>query len=117
MAVPYSSTVDGFESQFGVNHLGPFLFTALIYNHIIAGAGGTGTPEIPSRIVNISSRGHHISGILFDDVGFSDGKVYDQWKAYGQSKTASILFANEIARRAKEKSVPLVAFSLHPGRE
>lgn len=95
----------------GVNHFGPFLFTALVFNRIVAG-GSQGTP---SRIVSISSRGHHLSGIRFDDLDFSDGNKYAKFESYGQSKTANILFANEIARRARENAVPVVAYSVHPG--
>lgn len=111
MASPYATTEDGFESQFGTNHLGHFLFTALIFPRIIAASSITD----PARVVNVSSRGHHRSPIRFDDYNFSDGKTYDKWAAYGQGKTANILCSNEIARRAKEKNVNVIAYSLHPG--
>lgn len=113
MGIPYSTTEDGLETSMAVNHWGPFLFTSLIYPKIVA----AGTKETPARIVNITSRAFFFSGIRFDDVGFSDGKTYDKWIAYGQSKSANVLFANEIARRAKEKGVPVVAYSVHPGRQ
>lgn len=111
MAPPFSRTQDGFEHHLGVNHFGPFLFTALIFNRIVAG----GTLYDPARVVAISSRGHWRSGIRFGDLDFSDGSKYDRLEGYGQSKTANILFANEIARRAAEKTVPVVAYSVHPG--
>lgn len=111
MNPPYSKTVDGFESQIGTNHFAPFLFTALIFNKVVA----AGTAEDPARIVNVSSGTHRHSAVRFDDMHFSDGKTYEKWTAYGQSKTANILVANEIVRRAKEKGVPVVAYSLHPG--
>lgn len=111
MAIPYTKTPDGLESHLGVNHFSPFLFTALIFPRIAS----AGTPEDPARIVNIYSRGHFRSDIRFGDLDFGDGKDYDRWQGYGQSKTANILFANEIARRVKEKGVPVVAYSLHPG--
>ena len=107
MACPYGHTEDGFESQFGANHLAHFLFTALIYPRIRAAS----TSEFPSRIVNVSSRGHQRSDFRFDDYDFEGGKVYDPFVSYGQSKTANILFSNELARRSKE----VLAFSLHPG--
>ncbi|KAK9760946.1 hypothetical protein K7432_014535 [Basidiobolus ranarum] len=107
MASPYNTTVDGFEAQFGVNHLGPFLFTNLILPQILASK--TGAP----RIVNVSSLGHTLSPIRFTDYGFNGGKDYDKWQAYGQSKTANMLFARELSNRYKGKG--LTAFSLHPG--
>ncbi|KAH8553625.1 short-chain dehydrogenase [Umbelopsis sp. PMI_123] len=107
MAPPYHTTKDGFEAQFGTNHLGPFLFTALIFNRILAST--TGEP----RIINVASRGHILCPILFDDYGFSNGEKYNRWHAYGQSKTANMLFSKELAKRYKDKG--LVSFSLHPG--
>ncbi|KAK9761355.1 hypothetical protein K7432_013809 [Basidiobolus ranarum] len=106
MASPYQATVDGFESQFGTNHLGPFVFTNLILPRLLASKCG-------ARVVNVSSTGHHMSSIRFSDPGFSNGNRYNKWQAYGQSKTANILFAKEISNRYKSKG--LTAFSLHPG--
>jgi len=106
MACPYATTVDGFESQFGVNHLGPFLFTNLILPRIFASSS--------PRIVNVSSLGHRFCPVMFDDVGFSGGKTYDLFLAYGQSKTANILFAKELHNRY-HASKGLIAMSLHPG--
>jgi len=60
-------------------------------------------------VVNVSSGAHRFSGIRFDDVGFSNGEKYDRWEAYGQSKTANILFSRELAHRG------VLSFSLHPG--
>lgn len=118
MAVPYKTTVDGHESQFGVNHLAHFLFTALIFPRLVAGSMApnphTGTTS-PSRVVSVSSVGHMMGDVQFDDVTFSHGAAYDKWKAYGQSKTANALFANEISRRSKEAGVGVLAYSLHPG--
>ena len=94
-----------------VNHFGPFLFTASIFGRILEG----GTPDDPSRIVNISSEGHTFSGIRFDDLDFCDGAKYNKFQGYGQSKTANMLFSNEIARRAREKAAPVVSYSVHPG--
>ncbi|KAF8323302.1 NAD(P)-binding protein [Clavulina sp. PMI_390] len=111
MAVPYSKTVDGLESHMAINHFGPFLFTMLLFPLLAR----SGTPSFPARIVNVSSAGYRMSPIRFDDLEFQDGKVYDRWGAYAQSKTANILTANELARRSKEKGLNVVAYSLHPG--
>lgn len=105
MATPYSITKDGFELQFGTNHLGHFLFTGLILSRIMASK--------EPRIVNVSSFGHNFCPILYDDPGFSKGAVYHKWHAYGQAKTANILFSRELANRYGDKG--LTAFSLHPG--
>jgi NAD(P)-dependent dehydrogenase (short-subunit alcohol dehydrogenase family) len=107
MAPPYFKTEDGFEGQLGVNHLGPFEFTNLIMGRLLA--SNTGAP----RIVNVSSSVHWLCPIRYDDPGFSDGKVYNNFHAYGQSKTANILFSKELSRRYKDQG--LIAFSLHPG--
>ncbi|KAH8551428.1 short-chain dehydrogenase [Umbelopsis sp. PMI_123] len=108
MASPYHTTKDGFEAQFGTNHIGPFLFTNLIMPKLLASK--TGAP----RIVNVSSIGHIFSPIRFDDPFFDNGKTYQKfWASYGQSKTANMLFARELAKRYKNKG--LTAFSLHPG--
>jgi NAD(P)-dependent dehydrogenase (short-subunit alcohol dehydrogenase family) len=103
MATPYRKTVDGAESQIGTNHFGPFLFTNLIRPVLMKSAD--------PRVVVVTSAGHRRSGIRFDDYNFSDGKEYDKWAAYGQSKTANILFALSIANRWKG----VTAFSVHPG--
>ncbi|KAH7085638.1 hypothetical protein BKA63DRAFT_22413 [Paraphoma chrysanthemicola] len=105
MASKYQKTVDGLEAQFGSNHIGHFLFTNLIMPKIIASKA--------PRIVNVSSDGHRAGGIRFDDPNFQDGKVYNQWAAYGQSKTANILFSRALAEKLGGKG--LRAFSLHPG--
>ncbi|KAJ2957927.1 hypothetical protein NQZ79_g6387 [Umbelopsis isabellina] len=105
MASPYHTTKDGFEGQFGTNHLGPFVFTNLILPRILASSS--------RRIVNISSGFTCLSDIRFDDPFFKNGEAYDKWVAYGQSKTANVLFARELAKRYKSKG--LVAYSLHPG--
>ncbi|KAF8323303.1 NAD(P)-binding protein [Clavulina sp. PMI_390] len=111
MAVPYSTTVDGHESHMAINHFGPFLFTALLLPLLAR----SGTSSSPARIINVSSEAYKLSPIRFDDLTFQDGKGYDRWKAYGQSKTANILIANELARRSKENGLNIVTYSLHPG--
>jgi NAD(P)-dependent dehydrogenase (short-subunit alcohol dehydrogenase family) len=105
MAGPYRTTEDGIEAQFGSNHIGHFLFTNLIVSKILAS---------PSpRVVNIASDGHRFSGIRFNDPSFSNGTAYDQWEAYGQSKTANILFSKALASKLGFKG--LRSYSLHPG--
>jgi NAD(P)-dependent dehydrogenase (short-subunit alcohol dehydrogenase family) len=105
MGGPYATTSSGLELQFGSNHIGHFLFTNLIMGSLVA------SPH--ARIVNVASDGHRFSGIRFDDANFQDGKVYDQWEAYGQSKTANILFSKGLAVRLGKRGVR--AYSLHPG--
>ncbi|UKZ82633.1 hypothetical protein TrVFT333_010426 [Trichoderma virens FT-333] len=105
MAIPYGKTVDGFELQFGSNHLGPFLFTNLIIDKILAAKA--------PRVVNISSSGHRLNPIRFFDYNFRDGETYNAWQAYGQSKTANMLMAISLAEKLGSRG--LTAFSLHPG--
>ena len=104
MACPFAKTSDGFELQFGSNHLGHFLMTCLLAPALRRGA--------PSRIVSVSSRGHHISPVVFDDIQF-ERRPYDKWQAYGQSKTANVLFAVGLERRLGGAGVH--ANALHPG--
>ncbi|KAM0750373.1 NAD(P)-binding protein [Meredithblackwellia eburnea MCA 4105] len=96
------ASVEGFESQFAINHLGPFLFTNLI------------RPKLNSsgaRVVNLTSAAHALCPVLFDDVNFDDGKKYDKWAAYAQSKTANVSFA--VGMNDKWENVE--SFSVHPG--
>jgi len=104
MACPYSKTKDGFELQIGTNFYGHFLFTNLLVPSLLRGT--------PSRVVSVASSGHHLGGINFDDIHF-EKSPYNIWTAYGQSKTANILFAVEFNRRYKDQGV--TANSLHPG--
>jgi NAD(P)-dependent dehydrogenase (short-subunit alcohol dehydrogenase family) len=105
MGGPYKTTADGLESNFGSNHIGHFLFANLIMPKLLAAPG--------PRVVAVASDGHRSSGIRFDDPGFQSGKVYDQWEAYGQSKTANILFARSLAEKLGSRG--LRSYSLHPG--
>jgi NAD(P)-dependent dehydrogenase (short-subunit alcohol dehydrogenase family) len=89
MMNPYSTTSDGIESQFGTNYLGPWLLTNLLLPSLLK------TPN--PRVVLVSSSGHTLGGIRFDDIGFQDGQVYDKRAAYGQSKTGNILNAVALA--------------------
>jgi NAD(P)-dependent dehydrogenase (short-subunit alcohol dehydrogenase family) len=107
MATPEGRTKDGWETQFGTNHLGHFLLFQLLKDTLL----GSATPGFPSRVVAVSSVGHRASTINFDNVNL-DG-AYDQWTACGQAKTANIWFANEIDRRYGSKN--LHTTSLHQG--
>jgi NAD(P)-dependent dehydrogenase (short-subunit alcohol dehydrogenase family) len=104
MACPLARTREGWEMQFATNHLGHFLLTALLVPALRVGA--------PSRIVNLSSAGHRLAGVDFDDIHF-ERRDYDKWAAYGQSKTANVLFALELDRRLKQDGVR--AYAVHPG--
>ncbi|KAK6533702.1 hypothetical protein TWF694_002634 [Orbilia ellipsospora] len=105
MATPYGKTEDGFEQQFGVNHLSHFLFTNLLVKGDKIPSGG--------RIVNVSSAGHRRSPIRWDDINFSDGETYEKYTSYGQSKTANILYSLTLADRLRSKNI--LCYSVHPG--
>lgn len=109
MATPEGRTVDGFETQLGVNHLGHFLLFSLLQDALLASA----TPAFPSRVVTVTSTGHRITDhIDFDNINLADG-TYDPWKAYSQSKIANIYMANEIERRFAAQN--LHGWSVNPG--
>jgi NAD(P)-dependent dehydrogenase (short-subunit alcohol dehydrogenase family) len=105
MAVPEAThDTRGNEMQFSTNHLGHFQLTLRLWPALVrAGA---------ARVVSVSSMGHRFSDIVWDDINF-ERRAYDPWKAYGQSKTANILFAVELDRRGTKDGIR--AFSLHPG--
>lgn len=104
MATPQGHTDDGFETQFGTNHLGHFLLTKELMPLIEKGSR--------ARIVNLSSRGHHFDRVHFDDPGFA-ARAYDKWRAYGQSKTANILFTKGLEQRFGGRGIHAIA--VHPG--
>lgn len=106
MAVPFSKTVDGIESQFGTNHIGHFLLTDLIMPKILAAGPG-------ARIVNLSSLSHRMADVNLDDYNFDHGAEYHPSSAYGAAKSANILFTLALAKRLKSEEVK--AISLHPG--
>ena len=108
MATPESKTKDGFESQFGTNHLAHFLFFCLLKDAMIASS----TAQFQSRVVNVSSSGHLAGGVQFGNYNFESGN-YSPWAGYGQSKTANIYMANEIENRYGAKG--LHGLALHPG--
>ena len=101
MACPQTSVGPGWEAQFATNHLGHYALVNRLFPAITPGA----------RVVSVSSRGHHRSGIRWDDLWFDRG--YDKWEAYGQAKTANVLFAVHLDALARDRGVR--AFSLHPG--
>ena len=104
MAPPLSRTTDGFELQLGTNHLGHFLLTSRLLPAVLAAA--------PARVVNLSSRGHVRSAIDWDDPHYRT-RPYEKWEAYGQSKTANVLFTIELDRRLRDRGVR--AYAVHPG--
>lgn len=103
MTCPQWKTDDGFEMQFGVNHLGSFLWTLLLLNNIKRAA--------PSRIVNLSSVAHTRGKMYFDDLMLT--KNYTPIRSYCQSKLANVLFTQELARRLEGSGVSV--FAVHPG--
>ncbi|MGN6235900.1 oxidoreductase [Dyella sp.] len=105
MATPLGRDAQGHEAQFATNHLGHYRLACGLWPALRA-AGG-------ARVVAVSSRGHQIAGIDFDDIDFQR-RPYDKWVAYGQSKTANALFAMALDVRGQAHGVR--AFSLHPGQ-
>jgi len=107
MAIPRSETADGFETQFGVNHLGHFALTGLLLENL-------GLDEAPeSRIVTVSSGAHERGEIDFADLQHEQS--YDPWDAYAQSKLANVLFAYELERRLLTADVNAKSIAVHPG--
>jgi hypothetical protein len=107
MAIPRSETADGFETQFGVNHLGHFALTGRLLDLLRAGDG-------EARVVTQSSGVHERGRIDFDDL--QGERDYDPWDAYGQSKLANVLFAYELDRRLDAADVDdVTSVACHPG--
>jgi NAD(P)-dependent dehydrogenase (short-subunit alcohol dehydrogenase family) len=105
MALPHRKTKDGFEMQFGTNHLGHFALTGLLLPRLLE----TDEP----RVVTMSSGAHQMGRIRFQNL---DGdRHYQRWLAYGQSKLANLLFAFELSRRAALQDLPLTSAAAHPG--
>jgi NAD(P)-dependent dehydrogenase (short-subunit alcohol dehydrogenase family) len=105
MTPPYGKTEDGFELQFGTNHLGHFALTGLVLDSLLAVPG--------SRIVTVSSNGHRAGDIYFDDINFEHR--YSRVRAYGQSKLANLMFTYELERRLREAGAATSALAAHPG--
>jgi NAD(P)-dependent dehydrogenase (short-subunit alcohol dehydrogenase family) len=103
MASPETRVGPGWEAQFATNHLGHFALVNRLWPAIAADGGG--------RVVSVSSTGHRRSDIRWDDLEFRLG--YDKWEAYGQAKTANVLFAVQLDALGKDSGVR--AFALHPG--
>jgi NAD(P)-dependent dehydrogenase (short-subunit alcohol dehydrogenase family) len=102
MVPPLSRTAEGFELQFGTNHLGHFALTNLLLE------------QITGRVVTVSSMGHRIGEIDFDDLNW-ERRRYRAWRAYGQSKLANLLFTAELQRRLTEAGSSVLANAAHPG--
>jgi len=102
MVPPLTRTADGFELQFGTNHLGHFALTNLLLD------------DITGRVVTVSSTGHRFGEIDFDDLNW-EHKPYKAWRAYGQSKLANLVFTAELQRRLTAAGSTVLATAAHPG--
>ena len=105
MAPPRRLTKDGFESQFGTNHLGHYALTGLLLRPLLS------TPE--PRVVTVSSDAHRMGTMHFDDLQGERG--YNNWRWYGQSKLANLMFCFELQRRAIDAGSELKSMAAHPG--
>ncbi len=105
MMTPYATTADGFESQFGINHLGHFALTGLLLDLLLAVPG--------SRVVTVSSNAHRAGRINFDDLG--SRRRYGRVSAYGQSKLANLAFTYALDRRLRQAGAGTAALAAHPG--
>ncbi|MEU9075427.1 oxidoreductase [Kitasatospora sp. NPDC048538] len=103
MAIPEARTVDGFEMQFGTNHLGPFALTNLLL------------PHITGRVVTVASNAHRRPGVDIDFDDLDSRNSYRPWRAYQQSKLANLLFTRELQRRLTAAGSPVTAHAAHPG--
>ncbi|MEU5052687.1 oxidoreductase [Streptomyces sp. NPDC021096] len=106
MALPHRRTVDGFEMQFGTNHLGHFALTGLLLQRLRAGGPG-------ARVVTLSSGLHYLGTVDPRDLNMDHR--YRRWIAYGRSKSANLLFVHELARRLTAEGSAVVAAAAHPG--
>ena len=102
MIPPLSQTTDGFEMQFGTNHLGHFALTNLLL------------PHVTGRVVTLASGAHRMGKIDFNDLNW-ERKPYRAWRAYGQSKLANLLFTAELQRRLDATASSVKATAAHPG--
>jgi NAD(P)-dependent dehydrogenase (short-subunit alcohol dehydrogenase family) len=107
MMNPYSRTEDGFESQFGTNHLGHFALTGLLIDLLLKTSG--------SRVVNVSSGGHRFGSMDFENLMYEGGNGYSPARAYGRSKLANLLFTYELQRRYEAIGADAIALAAHPG--
>lgn len=106
LALPFQQTVDGFEMQFGTNHLGHFALTGLLMDRL-SGTGG------PARVVSVSSLMHKKGKMRWGELNSQVG--YRKWPAYSMSKLANLLFTHELDRRLKEAGREVIALACHPG--
>jgi NAD(P)-dependent dehydrogenase (short-subunit alcohol dehydrogenase family) len=104
---PYRTTVDGFESQMGINHLGHFALTGLLMD-VIAKTDG-------ARVVNVSSRAYRKGKMDFDNLQYASGKNFSRIGAYTRSKLANLLFTYELDRRFRKSGYRTMAVAVHPG--
>jgi NAD(P)-dependent dehydrogenase (short-subunit alcohol dehydrogenase family) len=102
MAPPLSRTAEGFELQFGTNHLGHYALTNLLL------------ARVTGRVVTVSSTGHRMGSIDFQDLNW-ERRRYSAWRAYGQSKLANLLFTSELQRRLTASGSTVIATAAHPG--
>ena len=107
MMAPYGTTEDGFERQLGINHLGHFALTGLLSDLLLRTPG--------SRVVTVSSMGHYLGSVDFDNLMYKDGNGYSPAGAYGRSKLANLLFTYELQRRYKAIGADAIAVAAHPG--
>jgi NAD(P)-dependent dehydrogenase (short-subunit alcohol dehydrogenase family) len=105
MATPHRTTADGFELQFGTNHLGHFALTGLLLDVLLK------TPN--SRVVTVSSMAEQMGRINLDDL--MSEKSYERWTAYSQSKLANVLFAHELQRKLNAERASTISLAVHPG--
>ncbi len=105
MAPPRGTTADGFELQFGTNHLGHFALTGLLMERLLAGTD--------ARVVTLSSLMHRYGKLRLDDL--QSERRYHRWRAYNQSKLANLLFMRELDRRARAARAPIRSVAAHPG--
>ncbi|KAL8352028.1 hypothetical protein RB601_002383 [Gaeumannomyces tritici] len=110
MACPFGLSADGIEIQFAAGHVGHFLLTNLLAPKLLQGSGGGGG----ARVVNVSSSGHKLGHVRFDDPNFSEARSYTRLAGYGQAKTANVLFSVALnARLAGTRGVR--SYASHPG--
>ena len=107
MMVPYGTTEDGFEKQLGTNHMGHFALTGLLLERLLKTPG--------SRVVSISSGGHRMGNMDFDNLMFEGGQEYTPISSYGRSKLANLLFTYELQRRLDAANANTIAVAAHPG--
>jgi NAD(P)-dependent dehydrogenase (short-subunit alcohol dehydrogenase family) len=106
MIPPYSKTTDGFELQFGTNHLGHYALTGLLLNLLLKTNG--------ARIVNVSSVAHKSGNLNFDDLTW-EKRSYSAWRAYGDSKISNLYFTSELNKKLKENNLAVIVTACHPG--